>query len=145
MSATRVNQELLDTSRGTNTVLFTAHEASGEGGIDRNKDWDETVCRAIGRILHSQYRGHDWSVWVSREAGIAKIWLNCLMNPSFPYVVHLTELLQPQDFIRAGGEILERYNIPRSQVDFGLVHDIRKKMGPLATRMLPPGGSIKGQ
>jgi hypothetical protein len=112
---------------------------------DYYKEWDETVCRAIGRLLHSEYRGHDWQVWVSREAGIAKIWLNCLMNPAFPYVLHLTELLRPRDVIHAGGEILERYRIPRSAVDLSLVADIRHKMGPLATRMVPPGGEIKGQ
>jgi hypothetical protein len=140
----RVQHELLDPHRGTHTLLFTAHEAPSEGGIDPDKDWDETVCRAIGRLLHGEYRGHDWQVWVSRQHGIAKIWLNCLMNPAYPYVLHLTELLRPRDVITAGGEILERYNIPRSPIDFGLVHDIRQKMGPLANRMVPPGGDIKG-
>ena len=143
-TATRVRHELLDPHRGTHTLLFTSHEGPSDGAADPNKAWDETVCRAIGRILHREYRGHDWQVWVSRADGIAKIWLNCLMNPAFPYVLHLTELLQPRDVITAGGEILERYNIPRSPIDFGLVADVRQKMGPLATRMLPPGGAIKG-
>ena len=141
----RVHHELLDPHRGTHTLLFTSHEAPADGAADLYKEWDETVCRAIGRLLHSEYRGHDWQVWVSREAGIAKIWLNCLMNPAFPYVLHLTELLRPRDVIHAGGEILERYRIPRSAVDLSLVADIRHKMGPLATRMVPPGGEIKGQ
>jgi hypothetical protein len=141
----RVNHELLDPHRGTHTLLFTSHEAPADGAPDIYKEWDETVCRAIGRLLHGAYRGHDWQVWVSRQAGIAKIWLNCLMNPAFPYVLHLTELLQPRDVIRAGGEILERYRIPRSAVDLSLVAGIRHKMGPLATRMVPPGGDIKGQ
>ena len=143
-SATRVHHELLDPHRGTHTLLFTSHEAPSDGAADPHQAWDETVCRAIGRLLHGEYRGHDWQVWVSREQGIAKIWLNCLMNPAYPYVLHLTELLRPRDVITAGGEILERYNIPRSAVDFGLVHDIRQKMGPLANRMVPPGGDIKG-
>ena len=141
----RVNHELLDPHRGVNTLLFTSHEAPSDGAADPHKEWDETVCRAIGRLLHGAYRGHDWQVWVSREAGIAKIWLNCLMNPAFPYVLHLTELLRPRDVIHAGGEILERYRVPRSAVDFGLMADIRNTMGPLATRMVPPGGDIKGQ
>ena len=140
----RVHHELLDPHRGTHTLLFTSHEAPADGATDIYKEWDETVCRAIGRLLHTEYRGHDWQVWVSRQAGIAKIWLNCLMNPAFPYVLHLTELLQPRDVIRAGGEILERYRIPRSAVDLGLVADIRHRMGPLVTRMVPPGGDIKG-
>jgi hypothetical protein len=144
-SARRVHHELLDPHRGTHTLLFTSHESPSDGTADPDKEWDETVCRAIGRLLHGEYRGHDWQVWVSRQAGIAKIWLNCLMNPAFPYVLHLTELLQPRDVIHAGGEILERYRVPRSAIDFSLMADIRQKMGPLATRMLPPGGEIKGQ
>jgi hypothetical protein len=146
---TRVKHEHLDPHRGAHTLLFTAHEAGGqyaEDGIaDPHKEWDDTVCRAMGRILHSEYRGHDWQVWVSREAGIAKIWIALLMDPTVPYVIHLTELLQPKDVIRAGGELLERFSIPRSTVDFGLVADIRKKMGPLVGRIVAPGGNIKGQ
>jgi len=81
---------------------------------DLYKEWDETVCRAIGRLLHGEYRGHDWQVWVSRQAGIAKIWLNCLMNPAFPYVLHLTELLR-----RVHANLSER--VPPLAADF---HDL---------------------
>jgi hypothetical protein len=98
------------------------------------------VCRAIGKVLHSHYQGHDWNVWVSREAGIAKIWLSCLMNPQFPYVLKLSESIQPSDIMRAGGDLLERYGIPRSTVDFSLMNQVRKNHGPLVTRMRPPGG-----
>jgi hypothetical protein len=144
MSHTRVHHELLDPQRNVHTLVYTSHEAPGEDAPDPHKDFDDTVCRAIGRLLHDAYRGHDWQVWVSRADGIAKIWLNCLMNPNFPYVLRLTELLRPRDVINAGGEILERYNVPRSGVDFALMADIRRKLGPLATRTLPPGGAIKG-
>jgi hypothetical protein len=78
VSQTRVSHELLDPHRGTHTLLFTSHEAPADGAADLYIEWDETVCRAIGRLLHSEYRDHDWQVWVSREAGIAKNWLNCL-------------------------------------------------------------------
>lgn len=143
----RVSHEHLDPSRGVNTLLFTAHEDSStyEGGVDPHKEWDQTVTRAMGRILTNEYRGHDWQVWVSREAGIAKIWIALLMDPTVPYVLHLTEGLQPKDVMRAGGELLERFSIPRSQIDFSLVADIKKKMGPLLGRIVAPGGHIKGQ
>jgi hypothetical protein len=119
-------------------------EEEFEGQADPHAAWNDMVCRAIGRLLHSHYQGHDWCVWVDRRAGIAKIWINVLMNPQYPYVLKLTELLQPGDVMRAGGEILERYQIPRGNVDFALMAEVRKKLGPLADRRKPPGGLIKG-
>jgi hypothetical protein len=62
---------LLDRTRGTDTLVFTTHE-NGEGGADRNAAWDDMVCRAIGRVLHNHYRGHDWNVWVSRRPASRK-------------------------------------------------------------------------
>jgi hypothetical protein len=142
MSHARVHHELLDPHRNVHTLVYTSHEACD--APDPHKDFDDTVCRAIGRLLHDAYRGHDWQVWVSREAGIAKIWIALLMDPTVPYVVKLEDLHQPQSVINAGGELLERFNIPRSCVDFGLVADIRKTMGPLLGRIVAPGGHIKG-
>lgn len=134
--------ELLDPRRKAHTLLLTTHERSEDeaDGPDPHAAWDDMVARAIGRVLHQHYQGHDWCVWVSRKAGIAKIWLNTLMNPMFPWVIKLHEGVQPADIMRAGGDILERYNIPRSTIDFSLVKSVRQKLGPLATRQLPPGG-----
>jgi hypothetical protein len=132
--------ETLDPQRDAHTLVFTTHERAGEAGAtDPHAAFDDRMARAIGRVLHQHYRGHDWNVWVSREIGIAKIWLSCLMNPQYPYVLHLAAL-QPRDVMRAGGEILERYGLPRSTIDFGLVKAARRQLGPLATRRLPPGG-----
>lgn len=133
--------ELLEPRRNAHTLMLTTHQRSEEDGEqDPHAAWDDMVCCAIGRVLHSHYQGHDWNVWVSRKAGIAKIWLSCLMNPQFPYVMKLSESIQPSDIMRAGGDILERYGIPRSTVDFSLMNQIRKNFGPLVTRMRPPGG-----
>jgi hypothetical protein len=144
MSHTRIRHELLDPHRNVHTLLYTSHETPADDAPDPHKDFDETACRAIGRLLHAEYRGHDWQVWVSGEQGIAKIWIALLMDPTVPYVLHLNKNLQPRDIIRAGGEILERFNIARSTIDFSLVADIRRKMGPLHGRIVAPGGHIKG-
>lgn len=138
----RVRHDLLDRSRGTETLVFTTHENSEEGP-DPDFAWDDMTSRAIGRVLHSHYRGHDWSVWVSRKLGIAKVWIPPFMNPQYPYKLDIRQGVLPADVMRAGGEILERYEIPRSNVDFSLVAQLIKKLGPLADRRPPPGGIIR--
>lgn len=143
MSHTRVRHDFLDRSAGeADTLVFTTNETHGEGGRegDPHAAWDDRVARAIGRVLHGHYRGHCWNVWVSRAHGIAKIWISVLMNPQTPYVLRLSESITPGDVMRAGGEILERYGIPRSGVDFAAIADARARLGPLAARMTPPGG-----
>src|SRR5262249_52330671 len=129
--------------RNAHTLVFTTHERGGDaiaaGTDDPHARYDDRMARAIGRILHAHYQGHDWNVWVSRQHGIAKIWLSCL-NPHYPYLLHLTDLLRPADVTRAGGEILERYALPRSAVDFAQVKALRHALGPLAMRRMPPGG-----
>jgi hypothetical protein len=138
----RVRHDLLERNHGQGeTLLFTTHEKTADiESEDPHREWDDTVARAIGRVLHTHYRGHAWNVWVSREQGIAKIWISVLMNPQTPYVLKLTEQLQPGDVMRAGGELLERFGIPRSAVDFGLVAQVRRDRGPLGDRAMVPGG-----
>lgn len=146
MSSTSIaRSELLDPHRNVHTLALTTHEAENDpaelvNGNDPHAAWDDMVARAFGRILHSEYRGHAWNVWVSRRHGIAKIWLGTLMSPKWPFVLHLRKDLQPRDVIRAGGQLLERFNIPRSTIDFSLVGQVRKKLGPLAMFRPPPGG-----
>ena len=138
-----VTADTFDPQHNARTLVFTTHERGGDaiaaGTRDPHARFDDRMARAIGRILHGHYQGHDWNVWVSRQHGIAKIWLSCL-NPHYPYVLHLTDILRPADAMRAGGEILERYALPRSGVDFTQVKALREALGPLATRRPPPGG-----
>ena len=136
---TLTHADMLEPRGGAHTLVFTTHERTSEtGATDPHAAFDDRMARAIGRVLHQHYQGHDWNVWVSRETGIAKIWLSCLMNPQYPYVLHLAGL-QSHDVMRAGGEILERYQLPRSTIDFALVKGVRRQLGPLATRRAPPG------
>lgn len=135
--------DTLDPQRNAHTLVFTTHERSEDSRDGHTHDphaaFDDRTARAIGRLLHAHYHGHDWNVWVSRRAGIAKVWLSCLMSPQYPYVLHLAGL-RPHDVMRAGGEILERYGLPRSTIDFSLVKAVRQQQGPFATRRAPPGG-----
>lgn len=131
--------EPLDRRKNISTVGFTTHTKPGDvEGPDPCAAWEQTACRMIGGVLMNKYRGHDWMVEVDKRQGIAKVWINALMNPSVPYVLHLKDL-QPNDVMRAGGEILERFQIPRGDIDFGLVKDLRSRLGALQGRLPAPG------
>jgi hypothetical protein len=84
---------------------------------DPHKDWDLMVARAITRVLLGHYRGHFWEVNVSRKQGIASISIPILMGPTEKYFIRLSESITPAHIIRYGGELLERWNIPRSPMD----------------------------
>jgi hypothetical protein len=84
---------------------------------DPHAAWDLMVAKAFTRVLLDRYPGHFWEVTVSRKQGIAAIAIPILMGPTQKYVLKLSEDLQPPHIWRAGGEILERFNIPRSGMD----------------------------
>jgi hypothetical protein len=147
MSAPQVAQvEVLDRSFGKeNTLVFTTHEKPLDGSNDPDAAWDTKAAAMIGEVLHSHYRGHDWMAFVERKQGVARIWINGLMSQNYPYVVKLDTFAEgPDAVIRAGGELLERFNIPRSGVDFGLIAQIKAQGGLLLDRRPPPGGMIRG-
>ena len=83
---------------------------------DPYAEWDLMVAKAITRVLLSQYRGHFWVVECNRKQGIAWISIPLLLG-EWKHVFRLSEDITPADIIRAGGEILERFNIPRSNLD----------------------------
>lgn len=134
--------ELLDPKRGAHTLVLSTHENSSDDPADHDPAvaaWEMQACRMIGSLLHHHYQGHDWAIKVDRRGGIARIWINCLMSPLFAYTIKLRDL-QQSEVINAGGQLLERFGIPRSTIDFSLVKQIRLDRGPLGDRLPPPGG-----
>lgn len=83
---------------------------------DRRAGWDLMVAKAITRVLLSHYRGHFWVVECDSAQGIAWISIPILLG-EWKYIFHLSEDITPAMIIRAGGEILERFNMPRSNLD----------------------------
>lgn len=78
--------------------------------------WDITVAKAITRVLLAHYRGHFWEVYCSRRDGIAWITIPLLMG-NHKFVFKLRNDITPSMIVKAGGEILERFNMPRSDID----------------------------
>lgn len=105
-------------SHGRNRSMrhrFTG-EASPLTGTTATVPAEITICKGIGRLLEFHYPGHPWSVEVNIEQGYAKVSIPDLLGPNWGWVILLSEM-SDQLVIKAGGEILERFKIPRSTID----------------------------
>lgn len=81
---------------------------------------DEDVCRAVGEDLTHYYPGHLWCVGANHEAGTLYIDLP-YQKPAhlrqYGYLMHISTVLGAdgrKKVMRAGGELLERFGLPRS-------------------------------
>ena len=107
--------------------LFTASARyeSPDEGITRETDdkigAEMEIAKNITEILQHFYPGHFWMVHVDARQGIAYLKIPTLMPKSHCYNIHLHRVSGPNDLARVvkqfGGEILERFNIPRSGID----------------------------
>ena len=83
---------------------------------------DEDICRAIGEDLTQTYPGYLWQVGCNHDAGVATI---LLIVPTAPrayqtkgFMIHLNTVVGPGGSKKvrdAGGEILERWGLPRGR------------------------------
>lgn len=83
---------------------------------EKNASADVATAKRIGELLNHHYCGHPWFVSVDSHQGIAYICIPVLMR-EWRYIIPLTKLTD-KAVIEAGGQILERYNMPRSTIDF---------------------------
>lgn len=93
--------------------------------IDRhteNDTKDIALCKEIYDILDIHYSGHLWQVGANSETGIIDIKLlypdgrNRITN--FGYTLKIKDIEPPyikKKVIKAGGELLERYGLPRGR------------------------------
>lgn len=73
----------------------------------------------VGETLNKHYPGHLWAVTVDEDGGVLVI-KNLALSGNWGFVLHLHRLpagkaLHPL-IVRAGGELLERYNLSRSRL-----------------------------
>jgi hypothetical protein len=81
---------------------------------------DEDVCRAVGEDLTHYFPGHLWCVGCNHEAGTLYIDLP-YQKPAhlrhYGFLMHISTVLGAdgrKKVMRAGGELLERFGLPRS-------------------------------
>lgn len=102
------NVELRRFRAGPRLRVQTDHEGS---------DYDTWLCAQIFTVLMDHYPGHFWQVRVESKQGIARIRIPILMGDTLGYTLMLSDLAGDPSYKavkRAAGEILERWNIPRT-------------------------------
>lgn len=89
---------------------------------------DQDVCIAIGEDLTRAYPGYLWKVGCNHEAGVAHIHLVVPSpipdNTTKGFMIYLSTVLGPggqKKVIGAGGEILERWGLPRDRAPEDMV------------------------
>lgn len=129
-----------------------AYQHPGHGDdrelVDHYKTIKLATAKWVGENLHQHYPGHAWHVEVlmtshsGRRAtgGIVKIRLNGIMPPDGWFVVQMSELTTEggkRAIMRAGGELLERYQIHRGAFN---LDDWRR-----ALNAIPIGDRMRGK
>lgn len=117
------------------------------------RDLDKAI--EIAHVLDHHYPSHRWSVEVSHEQGIVNIRLLyydplTFSNRTWAFVLKLADLATDpsmRDVVRAGGELLERWGLPRGKAQEnvglraalnGLDHGIRRGTKRTAGGILLP-------
>jgi hypothetical protein len=96
------------------TVPVRREDTMG-GALSPIEKADLALTKKIAAVIQSHYYGHAWAVQVKHEQGIVAINIPLFMGNNY-YTIPLRLLNSDPGLrlvIRACGEILERYNIPR--------------------------------
>ena len=139
-----IRKDIVERQRGTHhTALRQYSVSNADGTPDPHAEWNLTVAKAITRVLLNAYPGHFWEVYVDRSQKLATITIPLLLG-NWKYRLSSVHEIMPQDIIRAGGEILERFNIPRSSLNIADFINA-KKLAVSRLNQIPPGGMHKAK
>jgi len=105
---------------------------SGEGSRERART-DVATARAVRRILDTAYPGHDWEVLADSAQGYVAFRIPALMGLNYAYLVKRRDLT-PEAVLKGGGELLERYRLPRGRFDLDRFLEARAKHSILLDR-----------
>jgi len=105
---------------------------SGDGSRQRARA-DLAAARAVRRILDTAYPGHDWDVVADSGQGYVAFRIPTLMGANFAYLVKGKDLT-PEAVLKGGGELLERYRLPRGKFNLDRFLEARAKHSILLGR-----------
>lgn len=97
----------------------------GKTDSDKILEREVSLAKAIGDVLFAHYPGYLWAVKVDLhgKTKAAMVQLPILMPARMHYTIPARFLTSENEMMRivrnAGGEILERYKIPRTGIRFG--------------------------
>lgn len=100
------------------TAKSMSYQKAGEAGDhDPHIAADTALARRVGETLQRHYADHPWMVEVDHAQGVVMISLPIIMPRNRKFILHTSSLVADPGLravVRAGGEILERYNVPRA-------------------------------
>jgi len=76
---------------------------------------NQAIAKEIAECLNTHYPGHAWGVQADVEQGVVKVF-NLRLSGQWGFLLHIDDLQQDPSMritIKAGGELLERYNLSR--------------------------------
>jgi hypothetical protein len=82
----------------------------------KHQIWQAQIETAVGQKLAQAYTGYQWQIDCSIIGGVVTI-KNLNLSGDYGFVLHLRDLEHDTDLksvILAGGELLERCNLPRT-------------------------------
>ena len=105
---------------------------SGAGSLERVAA-DIAAARSVRRILDVAYPGHDWEVVADSGQGYVAFRIPALMGMNFAYLIKGKDLT-PEAVLKGGGELLERYRLPRGKFDLDRFLEARERDSVLLDR-----------
>ena len=119
----------------SNTVLVQDYTPDGQSVLRMGYDPFQAVslrmCKEVMRVLLDHYPGYAWAVTTDYAQGYIGISLPALMGPTFKYVIFIDHISDANSMDRelkkAGGEILERFQLSRRGLFLPEYCDVRAK------------------
>jgi len=105
---------------------------SGEGSYERLAA-DLAAARTVRRILDVAYPGHDWEVIADSGQAYVAFRIPALMGMNYAYLIKGKDLT-PEAVLKGGGELLERYRLPRGKFDLDRFLEARERDSILLDR-----------
>ena len=116
-------------------TTFGHAESTGDEQLDHeaadrlSRECD--IARRIVECLNFYYPGHAWEATVDLRQGGAQIRIAVLMTGPHCYFMRFNDIAGENEFrrvvMRAGGELLERFQIPRAGFDLTRYVEARPK------------------
>ena len=91
------------------------HKVEAPAVGDDRTAYELWVARRAFALLEAAYPGHLWLVDCDLAKGGVAISIPVLMGGNWVYFIRMADL-EPRKVIMAGGELLERYRLPRGAI-----------------------------
>ncbi len=115
--------------RGLKATVTQSYQPPLDGKSDDYAGFDMRVAEGIGVLLNKHYFGYKWKSYADTKQGIVGFSIPELMGDTLHMVINLKrfEALDAQLIIEKAGELLERMNLPRGQIDMAAYLDAKTR------------------